>query len=552
MPGEPSRPKRPRAVATISSSSTRPTGCSTPSSRHSPRTSLPSSPRTASSWSRRTSARSPSCHSRSGRAARTAQRGLRSSNEHRRSAHGDLPRELRPGHARPPGHHPSGGRDLRPRRRRSRPRAEPQADDVLGRRAGRLPRGSTPRPGQRRGRRLLRARRRVREAVGREDDGQRPARDLRLRVGVPDEPPEPHARPGRGDRVPDVEPAVQLRLLERRQRGRVVRRQRRRARARGSRAPLQGDVPRRQARSPGVAAGMSRRARTLIIVGACVVLAFVAAALGYALTRDDGPHKPRYPGRIAVREGCGLRHTFFDGSDPKTMCLPGVFDTVSVSRNGKKLAWDTTGGMAIMLSEVDGSSPVNIPVPLGSNTAPSLAPDGKKIAFLHSARDDGNYDVWVTSTTTADAEQLTNTRNVSDVVWSPTGEWLAYVQNWSEDTLEGQISLVRPNGDDPHTVVDGDAPDWSPDGKKLVYVHNGSIWTVDADGSNADRIIPNAHSPAWSRDGQMIAFMRTEKCGRNLCPEHAYFAFANGTQPTRVGPAYATDRQIVWLPDPFE
>ena len=40
----------------------------------------------------------------------------------------------------------------------------------------------------------------------------------------------------------------------------------------------------------------------------------------------------------------------------------------------------------------------------------------------------------------------------------------AYVQNWSDETLEGQLSLVRPNGDDPHIVVrSGDAPDWSPD-----------------------------------------------------------------------------------------
>ncbi len=297
---------------------------------------------------------------------------------------------------------------------------------------------------------------------------------------------------------------------------------------------------------------MSRRLRIIVILAGLVVLAAVAAAIGFAFTRDDGPHEPRYPGRIAVRAGCGLRHTFFDGTDPQNMCLTNVFDTVSVSRNGEKLARDTTGGTSITVSEADASNPVSTPVPLGSNVAPSLSPDGRKIAFLHSARNDGKYDIWVTSTTVADSEQETNTRNVSDVVWSPTSDWLAYVQNWSEDTLEGQISLVHPNGDDPHTVIQGDAPDWSPDGKRLVYVHNGSIWTVNADGSDARRLIPNAHSPAWSRDGEMIAFMRTDKCGRNICPEHAYYAFANGTDPHRVGPAYLSERQIVWLPDPFE
>ena len=228
---------------------------------------------------------------------------------------------------------------------------------------------------------------------------------------------------------------------------------------------------------------------------------------------------------------------FFDGSDQKTMCLQDVFDTVSVSRNGDKLAWDTKSGTAILVSGVDGTNPVNASVPLGSNAAPSLSPDGKKIAFLHSPQNDGKYDIWVGSTTASDAEQDTNTRNVSDVVWSPTGDWLAYVQNWSDQTLEGQVSLIRPNGDDSHTLVPGDAPDWSPDGKKLVYVHNGSIWTVNADGTDPHQLIPNGHAPAWSRDGQMIAFMRAEKCSRNICPERSYIAFANGTDPHPVGPS---------------
>jgi Tol biopolymer transport system component len=297
---------------------------------------------------------------------------------------------------------------------------------------------------------------------------------------------------------------------------------------------------------------MSRRVRILVIVAGCVVVAAVAAAIGYAFTRDNGPHMPRYPGRIAVRDGCGLKHMFFDGSDQKELCLQDIFDTVSVSRNGDKIAWDTKSGKLIMMANPDGFGPIDVSVPDGTNGSPTLSPDAKKIAFLHSPQDDGKYDIWVTSVTANNAEQDTTTHNVSDVVWSPTGDWLAYVQNWSDQTLEGQISLIRPNGDDAHTLVQGDSPDWSPDGKTLVYVHKGSIWTVGVDGTNAHRLIPNGNSPAWSRDGKMIAFMRAEQCGRNLCPEHAYLAFSNGTDPHPVGPAYLGERQVVWLPDPFE
>lgn len=298
---------------------------------------------------------------------------------------------------------------------------------------------------------------------------------------------------------------------------------------------------------------MSRHLRTLILVAGCLVLALDVAALGYAFTRGGGLHLPKYPGRIAVRSGCGVQHMFFDGTDKKTMCLQDIFDELSVSRNGEKLAWDTKSGVAIFVSGVDGTKPVNAQLPPGYNSAPSLSPDGKRIAFLHSAHDDGDYDIWVSSVAENNAEQVTNTRNVSDVAWSPVDDWIAYVQNWSEETEEGQLSLVRPDGRDAHTIgIDGDAPDWSPDGEHLVYVHENSLWVVDPDGDNAHRVIPDAHAPAWSRDGQMIAFLRTEACSRNVCPEQLMRAFSDGKEPRPVGATYRDERRVVWLPDPFE
>jgi Tol biopolymer transport system component len=191
-------------------------------------------------------------------------------------------------------------------------------------------------------------------------------------------------------------------------------------------------------------------------------------------------------------------------------------------------------------------------VPQGANFGPSLSPDGKRVAFLHSARDDGRYDIWVGDVDANNAEQVTNTPNVSDVVWSPKGDWLAYVQNWSDETLEGQISLVRPDGDGDKTLVGGDTPEWAPDGKQIVYVHNGSIWTVGSDGKDAKRIIPNGYSPAWSRDGEQIAFMRAERCDEPPCREHVFLAFTNGTDVRQIGPAFAEERAVLWLRDPFE
>jgi Tol biopolymer transport system component len=193
-----------------------------------------------------------------------------------------------------------------------------------------------------------------------------------------------------------------------------------------------------------------------------------------------------------------------------------------------------------------------VPLPQGANFVPSLSPDGDELAFLHSARDDGRYDVWVGSTSANDAEQLTNTRDVSTVAWSPTSDWIAYVKGWSPDTLEGQIALVRPNGDDERELVAGDTPTWAPSGNELAYFHDGGIWTIGSDGADPRLIVQDGHAPAWSRDGKQIAFMRAEKCGEAVCKERVHLVFVTGGDAPAVGPTFPDAREVLWLPDPNE
>ena len=309
----------------------------------------------------------------------------------------------------------------------------------------------------------------------------------------------------------DVEPAVQLRLVERREGGRLVRRQRRRAGPGAGRAPLQGDVPRRQARRAGLSSGMKNKRRNLILVAGLVALVAVGAAVavGFALGGDHD-HKPRYPGRIAVRDGCGLVHFFQDGSDQKTHLPHGRLGCGQplLGREEARLGHEGDGNQNRRRERGERVHPLGA---AGRERRPEpLARRQERWRSSTLPRDDGRYDIWVGDVDANNAEQVTNTRNVSDVAWSPKGDWLAYVKDWSDETLEGQISLVRPDGDDDKTLVRGDTPEWAPDGKHLVYVHNRSIWTVGSDGKDAKRIIPNGHSPAWSRDGEQIAFMRAE------------------------------------------
>jgi Tol biopolymer transport system component len=290
--------------------------------------------------------------------------------------------------------------------------------------------------------------------------------------------------------------------------------------------------------------------RAIVLLSGLVLLGLAAAALVFAVVRDEGDHPYRYPGRIAVREGCGLRHTFFDGKDQKQLCLPKLWAAVSVSWNGKRIAWDT--GTGITIANSDGFDPVEVTLPLGANFDPSLSPDGDKVAFLHSSRDDGRYDLWVGSTSIDNAEQLTAMRDISSVAWSPAGDRIAYVRGWSETTLEGAIMLIRPDGSDAQLLARGDAPTWAPGGSRLAFAHDEGIWTIGANGSNLQKLIANGESPAWSRDGKMIAFVRALSCGKPVCKQRVFIVGATGGAAHAVGPAFDGPRSPVWLPDPFE
>ena len=133
-------------------------------------------------------------------------------------------------------------------------------------------------------------------------------------------------------------------------------------------------------------------------------------------------------------------------------------------------------------------------------------------------------------------------------VWSPDGERIAFISKRSESggAVGGRnqpaLYTMTAEGKDVRWVI-GSAdlsishpPAWSPDGDRLAFVGDvgkfemePSVYTVGADGTPLKRLTETLSEPSWSPDGERIAFAK-----RNGNEVALYTIAADGTDARRV------------------
>jgi Tol biopolymer transport system component len=186
--------------------------------------------------------------------------------------------------------------------------------------------------------------------------------------------------------------------------------------------------------------------------------------------------------------------------------------------------------------------------------APAWSPDGKQIAFTLDEQPktyrDENYTSCGIYVMDADGsgkprKLATGPGCASTPAWSPEGKKIAYTNGEGVDESGYSISNVyvanapgEENGtDQPRALTDYSSglaadPDWSPDGTEIAFSYSDStgspsVYKMDADGSGETLIAPSLHlknleaaakgkevtdgksSPAWSPDGDQIAYVRS-------------------------------------------
>ena len=166
------------------------------------------------------------------------------------------------------------------------------------------------------------------------------------------------------------------------------------------------------------------------------------------------------------------------------------------------VGFEATGMQAIWRVPVTGGAPQRVTPDDYEYLAPSLSPDGTRMAYVKWQR------MYVRNLTTGVTTMLSNNQAAAPV-WSPTGEWIMYGQAYSDPGFSGPLRLIHPDGSADHVLIVGayhPGGTWSPDGRYVIgYRAEGDINRMElidvAAGARLPLIFKDKawFAPSWRR-----------------------------------------------------
>ena len=191
----------------------------------------------------------------------------------------------------------------------------------------------------------------------------------------------------------------------------------------------------------------------------------------------------------------------------------------AMSPNGEWIAFDTDrdGNFEIYVMRPDGSDARRLTTNPARDVAPAWSPDSQHIVFM-SARDNREFDVYRMKADGTGVERLTQGSSNWFPQYAPDGNRIALHVMRDVHILDLASKSLRRLTQDP---LNGMYPAWSPDGERLAFMswRNGrtEIFTANADGANQQLLISmpagDAVDPRWSPDGKYIAFVHVPSGG---------------------------------------
>ena len=190
----------------------------------------------------------------------------------------------------------------------------------------------------------------------------------------------------------------------------------------------------------------------------------------------------------------------------------------------------------------------------GSETGPSLSPDGNQVAFSWNGPREDNPDVYMKLVGSGEPVRLTTAPERDESpAWSPDGRRIAFVRRIPERTFEVFVMPALGGAERrvASLVLDSSRRStrlsWSPDGKwvviggKLSASETFGLWLVEIDGAETRRLT-SAPSPEWqgdwgpvfSPDGRRIAFIRSKATNNAIFILPVSPAMAPAGEPVQV------------------
>jgi Tol biopolymer transport system component len=239
---------------------------------------------------------------------------------------------------------------------------------------------------------------------------------------------------------------------------------------------------------------------------------------------------PAAPGREGPARGAVQGSlTWFDrqGNRVGTVGEPGVYRTLTVSPNGKRIAVERsdpqTQNRDIWLFNADGGGATRFTSDAGWDAFPTWSPDGASIIFTSNRS--GVFDLYRKSVNSAAGEELFHhsTDGKGPNSLSPDGKYLIYY-SLGQPTHLKLLALTGPADRTAIPIVDGQFTSitgrFSPNGRWIVYT--SSEWGADEisvrsfDPSNGAIGKPirvsngGGRVPLWRNDGKEIVYLTTE------------------------------------------
>jgi TolB protein len=153
--------------------------------------------------------------------------------------------------------------------------------------------------------------------------------------------------------------------------------------------------------------------------------------------------------------------------------------------------------------------------------------------IVFSSNRSGAWRLWIIDAQGTGLKQLTTQESDDhdvDPVFSLVGKRILFTSTRGGKT---GVWRVQADGSKPERICDGDQAEWSPDGAKIVFRRQERLFTRDLGNGQEQGLTPedwpHCSGPAWSPDGQTIAFAARWDAGNAI-----YLAPAKGGKPVKV------------------